>query len=68
MVGEAGGRGGKASESTHLSFFCLHRRAVLFFGDTFTFSNGTSLCFSIGLTKDRERSETVACARYHTLQ
>ena len=46
MVGEAGGRGGKASESTHLSFFCLHRIAVLFFGDTFTFSNGTSLCFS----------------------
>ena len=72
MVGEAGGRGGKASESTHLSFFCFHRIAVLFFGDTFTFSNGTSLCFSftvsIGLTKDRERSKTVACARYLTLQ
>ena len=23
---------------------------------------------SIGLTKDRERSETVACARYYTVQ
>ena len=43
------------------------------FGDTFTFSIGTSLFVSvfmasIGLTKDRERSETVACARFYTYQ
>ena len=65
MGRELGGREGQANESTHLSIFL--------FGDTFTFSNGTSLfvsvfIVSIGLTKDRERSETVACARTYTYQ
>ena len=65
MGRELGGREGQANESTHLSIFL--------FGDTFTFSNGTCLFVSvfiasIGLTKDRERSETVACARTYTYQ
>ena len=37
VVREAGGRGGKANESTHLSFFCQLRIAVLFFGGHFHF-------------------------------
>ena len=65
MGRELGGREGQANESTHLSIFL--------FGDTSTFSNGTSLFVSvfmasIGLTKDRERSETVACARTFNYQ
>ena len=34
-----------------------------------TENNKLNICFaSIGLTKDRERSETVACARTYTYQ
>ena len=65
MGRELGGRGGQANESTYLSIF--------FIWGHFHFSNGTSLFVSvfmasIGLTKDRERSETVACARTFNYQ
>ena len=70
VVREAGGRGGKANESTHLSFFCQHRIAVLFFWRTLSlFQMGpvyvSVFVVSIGLTKDRERSGTVACVRFY---
>ena len=61
MGRELGSREDKEFESTHLSIF--------YFGDTFTFIQWDQFSLyqffmaSIGLTKDRERSETVACAR-----
>ena len=66
MGRELGCREDKEFESTHLSIF--------YFGDTFTFIQWDQFSLylffmaSIGLTKDRERSETVAYAIFYQNQ